>query len=171
MIKFTTEELEQLISEINDKLFPAHELIKTRHKWKAYLSATQTNIANVTTTTIEFDSLDFDCEGGGIDSFGYTCPERGIYLVCLDVLWGSLIAGNRYDGRIYRNGTIMTYGIRHSGHTGRVSGGGTVLVPVDRNDVIYGKVYHDDGSANPDIIGGSITDTTMDIHLISRRCT
>ncbi len=171
MLKFTTEELEHLISEINDKLLPAHELIKTRHKWKAFLSATQTNIPNVTVTTIGFDSLNFDCEGGGIDSFGYTCPERGIYLVNLDVLWQSTVAAARYDGRIYLDAAIMGYGIRQSGYAGRLNAGGMAIVPADRNDVIYGKVYHDDGSGNPDIAGGSITNTTMEIHLISRRCT
>ena len=171
MIKFTTEELEHLIAEINDKLLPAHELIKTRHKWSVYLSGTQNNITNATVTTIQFNTVNYDCEGGGIDSYGYTIPERGLYLVLLDVEWFNTIAAKKYEGRIYNGAVQHNYGARQSGYAGLLSAGGLVIMPAERGDVIYGKVYHDDGTNNPDVVGGGFVNTSMDIHLISRRCT
>jgi len=169
MTDFSKEEFEQIQANINKK-FDQHKLIVTQRKWRAYLSADQLNITDVTWTKVQFDTIDYDCEGVGFTTYGYPVQENGMLLVKLNIYWEHLIVDKNWTAAIYLNAVQKTQAENSTSRTSYIGVYTSDIIEVNVGDVVYGYAFHDAGVNTPDIIGGTKVHTYMTVHKLSRLC-
>ena len=137
--------------------------------FRCYLGADQENIADDTSTTLQFSNayINYDSEGKGLAGYGYIVSVAGIYRAFLNVYWKNCIADKIYGASIFRNSTRMGQDIAHtSAGTAHVINQVYDEFHCNVGDVIYGKVKHISGAATPDVNGGSRDETYMVIRRV-----
>ena len=166
-----TSDDEVLASHINELQTKKVDTDLMGYKARAYLSASQENIPDNTTTKVLFDAETYDPNGDfdadGVDS-EYITPVAGYYLIKGQINW--IAAGEKgfWDSYIYIDGVMKSSTKRVSTDINET----VVSLPV--SDILYvaaGKSidlrgYQLTGSAVPDIQGDEAL-TFLAIHLLS----
>lgn len=148
----------------------SRNILYTMRKWSVELSTNQNNINNGVITTIQFDQIQYDCEGVGITSYGYQVKEAGKHEVHVHAQWQGTLANHRYGVLIYVNAVPWRLNYSQTSVAEQITAHASRIVAADVNDIITGRVLHYDGTNNPDLTGGTDYHTTMDVHILSRRC-
>ncbi|MBW2638191.1 MAG: hypothetical protein JRC86_11880 [Deltaproteobacteria bacterium] len=137
--------------------------------FRCYLTADQENITDSTDTKIEYNGITYDRIGAGLSSYGFPAPRTGAYFVTLNIMMKSLAANCQVKSLIKVGSTTKA---NVQGHTAIANNysppPATDIIEVDQGDVIYGYVYHNSGTNNPDLLSNQ-TRTFMTIAWIGEQ--
>ena len=153
--------------------FNAQELIYTQAKWMAYLKSDTAGIVTGTSTAVPWGLTNYDCLGIGISqNYGFVCPWKGLYFVIVYLQYGDTLADHTYQTRLFRNaGKRRHLGrVRGEGQGRFVGSPGGCIIKADRADELIAHAFHQDGTNNPILEGGSVYESSMTVHLLSRQC-
>lgn len=148
----------------------AQELLYTQRKWKVYLAADQLNIQNNTLTTVQWGSIEYDCDGIGITNYGYVTQENGLYLFQANLIWENMQADATYATRLWSAWPRARLVRLRGSSTTRVNAAGSAILNLNAGLTIIVQAYHQDGTNNPDLQGGYANESTFTVHLLSRLC-
>lgn len=139
-------------------------------KAKAYLSADQLNLAQLTWTKILLDTEDYDI-GADFDTGNnrFTAPVSGFYQINANLLWvgNSVVADKVYYTAIWVNGALAAATAAQASHIGVIGScvSSVEYVASGQHIELYG--YHNAGVGTVDVDGGADWQTYLAIHLLS----
>lgn len=129
--------------------------------WSAYQSTQQTDIASVTATKLNFDTLvDAAYNGGGNYSTAtslFTAPVDGLYLINGGYLISPAVDAKEVRLYAYINSAAnIIMDQKHTNGTGTIGAYGHALVFLAATTTVGLAVYHNFGVATSDITAGSV---------------
>lgn len=124
-----------------------------KSKCRAYLGANQLNIANITDTTVNLDTVDFDT-GNDFDTVNhyFVAPRDGYYLIYGSLRWSSCTVNKLYYVKIFVNAAAVAINVQYANYTVHVIPV-TDLQLLATGDQISLVAYHNTGAATPDLDG------------------
>ena len=149
----------------DDIVFSGDKIIQTNVKARAFLSATQLNIVDITWTKVLLNTESYDV-GSDFADYKFTVPVTGYYLITARIVFTTVTADKSYTAAIYKNGALAS--------SSSIIAAAAVTTYVDVSDVLYLTAadyielysYQDSGGDLVDIFWGSAY-TFMAIHLLS----
>lgn len=150
------------------------KVVKTPIKARAYLSAQQNNIANLTYTTITMAAENYDIGGNyNVGTYRFTAPVAGYYMIAFQVRWVSIVADKRYNAGIFKNSggsptyaNSIIYNSQQSSINDYLTNAASGIQFLAQNDYIELAVYHGAGVGTVDVYFGPQS-TFMAVHLLS----